>query len=114
MGSAELVVVTRLTVPGVRQTEHLLATLRVPAVLAVVGSGRWPGEVTASCGPAIRAAREAGRAVMVPVDRRLEISGLIADPLPKPVSAAGKSLAAHLSPEQPVLPGMSVTPEEGF
>jgi len=110
VGSAEVVVVTRLTVPGVRQTEHLLSALWVPAVLATVGSGRWPGEVSASCGPAIRTARDAGRAVMVPIDRRLEISGLTADPLPKTVSAAGKSLAALLSPDQPVLPGMSVSP----
>lgn len=98
MGSAELVVVSRLTVPGVRQTEHVLTALGLPAVLATVGSGRWPGEVNASCGPALRAARDAGRAVMVPIDRRLEISGLTADPLPKPVAAAGKALAAHLSP----------------
>ncbi len=114
MGSAELVVVSRLTVPAVRQTEHVLTALGLPAVLATVGSGRWPGEVNASCGPALRAARDAGRAVMVPVDRRLEISGLTADPLPKPVAAAGKALAAQLSPDQPVLPGMCVTPEEGF
>lgn len=112
VGSAEVVVVTRMTVPGVRQTEHLLSALQVPAVLATVGSGRWPGEVAASCGPAIRTARDAGRAVMVPIERRLEISGLTADPLPKTVTAAGKSLAAHLSPDQPVLPGMSVTPRQ--
>lgn len=110
VGSAEVVVVTRLTVPGVRQTEHLLSALRVPAALAAVGSSRWPGEVAASCGPAIRAARDAGRAVMVPIDRRLEVSGLTGEPLPKAVAAAGRSLAAHLSPDQPVLPGMSVTP----
>jgi len=114
MGSAELVVVSRLTVPGVRQTEHVLTALGVPAVVAAVGSGRWPGEVSASCGPALKAARDAGRVVMVPVDRRLEISGLTADTLPKTVAAAGRALAAQLSPERPVLPGMSVTPGEGF
>ena len=110
VGSAEVVVVTRLTVPGVRQSEHLLSALPVPAVLATVGSGRWPGEVAASCGPSIRSARDAGRTVMVPIDRRLEVSGLTGDPLPKSVTAAGKALAAHLRPEQPVLPGMSVPP----
>jgi len=114
MGSAELVVVSRLTVPGVRQTEHVLTAVGVPAVVAAVGSGRWPGEVSASCGPVLKAARDAGRVVMVPVDRRLEISGLTADALPKTVAAAGRALAARLSPGQPVLPGVSVSHGEGF
>lgn len=109
LGTAQLVVVTRVTVPGVRQTEHLLTALGVPAVVATVGSGRWPGVVAASCGPALRAARTAGRTVMVPTVRRLEIAGLTADPLPKPVAVAGKALAALLSPDQPVLTGLSVT-----
>lgn len=112
VGYGEVVVVTRLTVPGVRQTEHLLSALQVPAVLAAVGSGRWPGEVAASCGPVLRAARAAGRAVMVPIDRRLEVSGLTSDPLPKAVTAAGRALAVQLTPEQPVLPGTCVTPNE--
>lgn len=112
VSTAELVVVTRMTVPGVRQTEHILTALGTPAVLATVGSGRWPGVVAASCGPTLRAARAAGRAVNVPTVGRLEIDGLTADPLPKPVAAAGKALAALLSPNQPVLTGLSVTPPD--
>jgi len=110
LGDAALVVVTRITVPGVRQTEHLLGCLPGSAVLATVGFGRWPGVVAASCGPRLRAARAAGRAVMVPVVRRLEVDGLTPDPLPKPVAAAGKALAALLSPDQPVLSGLSLPP----
>ncbi|MDQ3735447.1 MAG: hypothetical protein M3400_15885 [Actinomycetota bacterium] len=114
LGSAELVVVTRLTVPGVRQTEQLLSSLPVPAVLALVGSGRWSGEVAASCGPAIRAGRDSGRAVMIPTDRRLEISGLTADPLPRSVAAAGRALAARLSPERLTPPGMPLPRPKEF
>ncbi|MGI8681570.1 MAG: hypothetical protein ACR2JO_05460 [Mycobacteriales bacterium] len=107
---AQLVVVTRMTVPGIRQTEHLLGCLPGSAVLATVAAGRWPGVVAASCGPHLRAARAAGRAVMVPMVRRLEVDGLTPDPLPKPVAAAGKALAALLSPDQPVLTGLSLPP----
>jgi len=109
LDAAQLVVVTRITVPAVRQTEHLLGALPAPAVVATVGSGRWPGVVTARCGPHLRAARAGGRAVMVPTVRRLEVDGLTADPLPKPVAAAGKALAAQLSPDQPPLTGLSLS-----
>lgn len=107
-GVAHLVVVSRVTVPAVRQTEHVLGSLEVPAVLACVGAGRWPGMVIASCGPALRAARASGRVVTVPIDRRLAITGLTPDPLPKSVAAAGRTLAAELTLDRS-LPGPSVT-----
>ncbi len=109
-GGAQLVVVSRVTVPAVRQTEHVLGVLEVPAVVACVGSGRWPGMVTASCGPALRAARAAGRVVPVPVDRRLAIAGLTPDPLPRPVAAAGRALARLLALDPSAVPDPSVTP----
>ncbi len=56
------VVVCRPTVPGVRLTEQLLDQMAgSPAVVAAIGSSRWPGEVIASLGPRLRALRAAGR-----------------------------------------------------
>ena len=103
LDAARLVLVCRPTVPAVRQAEQLLVDLQSihPVLLAAPGSGRWPGAVTASCGPAMRAIREAGRVVTVPLDRRLEVDGVTADPLPRPIAAAGKALAAQLMADQP-------------
>lgn len=96
-----LVVVTRVTVPAVRQTEHVLAVIDGEAAVAAVGPARWPPPVEASCGPRLAELRARGRVVSVPVDRRLQITGLTGDPLPKPVAAAGRALAALLVPAAP-------------
>lgn len=98
VGGAMVVVVTRVTVPAVRQTEQLLAAVDGEAVVAAVGPARWPGLVEASCGPRVGELRSRGQVVPVPIDRRLQIAGLTGDRLPKPVSAAGRSLAALLVP----------------
>ncbi len=90
------VVVTRGTVPAVRQTEHVLAAVDGEPVVAAVGPARWPRGVQASCGPRLRELRSRGRVVQVPVDGRLETAGLTGDRLPKPVAAAGRSMAALL------------------
>jgi hypothetical protein len=95
---ATVVVVTRVTVPAVRQVEHLLATIDGEPVVAAVGPARWPRAVQATCGPRLRELRSLGRVVRVPVDRRLETAGLTGDRLPKPVAAAGRSMAALLVP----------------
>jgi hypothetical protein len=102
LDAARLVLVCRPTVPAVRQAERLLADLRStrPVVIAAPGARRWPGAVIASCGPAMRATREAGRVVTVPLDRRLEVNGVTADPLPRPIAAAGKALAGQLMADQ--------------
>lgn len=94
------VVVTRVTVPGVRQAEHLLAAVADEPVVAAVGPARWPRAVQASCGPRLRELQSLGRVVRVPVDRRLETAGLNGDRLPKPVAAAGRSMAALLVPAE--------------
>jgi hypothetical protein len=87
------VIVCRPTVPGVRLTEQLLEQLAgQPVVVAAVGLTRWPGEVTASLGPRLRALRAAGRVVPVPMDRRLQVTGPTSSPLPRAVRAAGRSL----------------------
>ncbi|MGY1631901.1 hypothetical protein ACI784_09380 [Geodermatophilus sp. SYSU D01186] len=93
-----VVVVTRVTVPAIRQTEHVLSTIGGGALVAAVGPVRWPRAVEASCGPLLRGLRSRGRVVPVPVDRRLETAGLTADGLPRRVAAAGRLLAALVTP----------------
>lgn len=104
MQDEQVVVVTRTTVPAVRQTEHVLAAVGEAAVVAAVGSARWPRAVEASCGPRFAALGSHGRVVRVPVDRRLETSGLTGDRLPKGIAAAGRALARILIPEAPTQP----------
>jgi hypothetical protein len=100
-----MVVVTRVTVPAVRQTEHVLAAVDGEAAVAAVGPARWPRLVEASCAPHLTELRSRGRVVPVPVDRRLQAAGLTGDRLPKPVAAAGRSLAALLVPAGSPPPG---------
>jgi hypothetical protein len=107
--TADVLVVCRATVPGVRQTEQLLAALPGPAPLtAAVGPARWASAVKASCGPMLSAARAADRIVPVPLNRQLEMTGLTAGPLPKQLTAAGRWLASRvlrdLHIEQPPAP----------
>ncbi|SDG04534.1 hypothetical protein SAMN05660662_0125 [Blastococcus aurantiacus] len=94
----QVVVVTRVTVPAVRQTERALTAVGNEAVVAAVGPARWPRAVEASCGPRLAELRALGRVVRVPIDRRLEVSGLTGDRLPAAVAAAGRSLAVLLAP----------------
>jgi hypothetical protein len=96
-----LVVVTRVTIPGVRQTEHVLAAGGREAAIAAVGPARWPRLVEASCGPRLRDARSKRQVVPVPLDGRLHTAGLTGDRLPKPVAAAGRALAALVVPAAP-------------
>jgi hypothetical protein len=98
LAGAAMVVVTRVTVPAVRQTERLLAAVHGEAAVATVGPARWPRLVEASCGPRLGELRSQGRMVRVPIDRQLQIAGLTGDRLPKSVAAAGRSLAALLAP----------------
>ena len=96
------VIVCRPTVPGVRLAEQLLEQLAgQPVVVAAVGLTRWPGEVTASLGPQLRALRAAGLVTPLPVDRRLQVSGLTSSPLPRALRAAGRVLLELLDDAQP-------------
>ena len=99
-GGCRTVVVCRPTVPGVRLAEQILNAVTGPAIVASIGGGRWPGEVSASLGPRLRALRADNAVVTMPTVRQLEVTGLTSSPLPKPVAAAGRSLlglidAAH-------------------
>ena len=88
-----VVVVCKPTVPGVRLAEQLLTSLAPGSVIvAAVGGGKWPGEVTASLGPRLRELRAQNAVVTVPADRRLEVTGPTNSALPKPVATAGRSL----------------------
>jgi hypothetical protein len=92
-GGCRTVVVCRPTVPGVRLAEQFLNTpVTGPVIVASIGAGRWPAEVSASLGPRLRALRAGNAVVTVPTDRRLEVTGLTSSPLTKPVADAGRSL----------------------
>lgn len=97
---AAMVVVTRVTVPAVRQTEHVLSAVDGEVTVAAVGPARWPRAVQAGCGPRLGELRSRGRVVRVPVDRRLETAGLNGDPLSPSVAAAGRALAAVVVPAE--------------
>jgi hypothetical protein len=92
-----IVIACRATIPGVRLTEQMLNRLtEATVVVAVLGGHRWPGEVTASCGPRLSALRAAGRVVTVPLDGHLAITGPTHVPLPKAVVAAGRDVLGLL------------------
>jgi hypothetical protein len=99
---AQIVLVCRATVPGVRQIEQLLAALPgQQPLIAAVGPSKWPGVVSAGCGPLLRAARADDRIVPVPLDRQLAVTGLTAGPLPRQLTVAGRSLAGHIQTGPP-------------
>jgi hypothetical protein len=86
----------------VRLTEHVLSQLaEQPVVVAAVGPRRWSGEVNASLGPRLRALRVTARVVVVPTDRRLEVTGPTHGPLPKPVRTAARALLGLLLDADP-------------
>ena len=96
-----VVVVTRLTVPGVSQAEQVLDAVGGLVLVAALGPSQWPRIVEASCGPRLRELRARGRVVRVPIDRKLATTGLTGDSLPKAVAAAGRSLATLVAPQSP-------------
>jgi hypothetical protein len=105
VSTATVLMACRATVPGVRHTEQVLVGLPARAdLVAALGPARWPGVVRASCGPQMRALRTGDHVVAVPLDRQLETAGLTASPLPRRLSAAGRTLAARLLPDLPPPP----------
>ena len=101
-GGARCVLVSRASVPGVRFAEQALDALAaVPVVVAVLGPGRWPGEVASSLGPRLRRLRADGQVVTVPLDRHIEVTGPTHSPLPKSVLTAGRSLLGLIDAARP-------------
>lgn len=98
VGTAELVLVCRATVPGVRRAESALGQLPGQPSVVVVGVRRWPGSVRASFGPQLRAARDSGRVEAIPADQRLAIEGVDPSPMPRAVASAAAQLVSALRP----------------
>ncbi len=96
VGSAsQLVLVGRLSVPGLRQLEGCLDLLGTDRVAVAVGGpprSRWPRQVACTAGPLLRRVEADGRLVCVPWDRQLALQGVTAEVLPRPVLAAGREL----------------------
>jgi len=93
--SPRLVVVGRVSVPGLRRLESCLGLFDVGrTVLALLGPPlrRWPREVIHSTGVLTAALLAEGRFVEVPDDRMLAVRGLTPAPLPAPLIAAGTAL----------------------
>ena len=125
-----VVLVFRVTVPGVQQADRILRELEGtvgpgrPACLvlgAAVGPRRWPGLVMSSAGPLLQRRRSDGLVVTIPVDRQLEVTGLTSSALPKAVLRSAEALLAELAPAmqatQPVasaLQGSTPTPHVGL
>ena len=93
-----VVVVGRASVPGVRRMELVLATLPARPIVAAVGSRRWARTVVASWGPRLAQAVREDRVVLVPSVRRVEVNGVDAEPLPRPLTEAGARLITLLWP----------------
>ncbi|MCW2764836.1 MAG: uncharacterized protein JWO11_795 [Nocardioides sp.] len=95
----DVLLVCRATVPGVRLAEGALKLLPVLPPVAVVGARHWPSVVQASLGPILAEVVDDGRAVLIPTDRDLQVRGVGADPLPRPVVAAAARLAELIWPD---------------
>lgn len=106
-----LVLVCRATIPGVTQVERALAGLAelqrsagadpIAPVVAAIGPRRWPGAVRAARGRLLTRLQERGRVVPVPVDRRLETTGLTSARLPRSLETAGTAVLALLAEPAP-------------
>lgn len=108
-GAVAVLVVCRVSVPGVRHAERLLEAVGPsgrPVLVAAVGPSGWPGVVVGSSGPLLRGLREAGRVVHVPVDRRLDSTGPTGAALPRQVGVAGRAVLRLLAPVLPAFAGL--------
>ena len=106
-----VVLVCRVTVPGVQHAEQLLGSLvdtellpggaigdggSRPVLVAAVGAGRWPGAVSSAAGPLLRRLKARGQVTSVPLDRRLVTTGPTSSALPRAVADAGHALLRQL------------------
>lgn len=99
LSTAQLVIVSRASVPAARHAEYWLTTCgREDAVVVLVGERRLPAAVAATLGPALRQVHEAGRVISLPTDKKLAVEGLDGSPLRKPLAATLSRLAAILLP----------------
>lgn len=93
------VLVARASVPCLRQLELVLdlAPAHSPT-LAIVGTSprRWPTRLASAIQPRTRALLESGRVVTFRHDRRLALTGLTSDPLPRHVAGSARTLLTFL------------------
>lgn len=95
---AELIVVFRATVPGIRHGEGALAALPGNPYVVGVGAKRWPPPVAAAFGPRLGSARSQGRVALFPADRHLELNGIDTEPFAKPLAGAAAQLIELIWP----------------
>lgn len=96
-----VVLVCRATVPGFAHAEAQLTTMAASGpthIVAVLGPRRWPRLAAASIGPRLAQLRDEGRVISVPLQPRLAITGVTADPLPAALLTAAHRLL-QLIPE---------------
>ena len=95
-----VLLVCRVSVPGVQYTEQLLGPLLElgrPVLVAALGGSRWPGAVIGASGGLLRRLLAERRVVTVPTDRDLLTHGLTGRALPRPVGRAGTALLQLLA-----------------
>lgn len=97
-----LVVVAGSSVPSIRRLEACLQVIDGPRVVPVItrAGRRLPRELVGAAGPRVRAALAAGVVQLLPECRRLSLTGLTPDPLPRSLqqSAAGLALVVKETP----------------
>lgn len=83
---SRVVLVTRATVPGLRQLEGDLALVeaeRCWAVASAITPRRWSGPVEHSMGPRTRHLRQSGRLIGLPYNAAIAQAGITTEPLPR-------------------------------
>jgi hypothetical protein len=96
-----MVLVTRNTVPGLRQLESDLAlveTDRCWAVTTGIAPRRWSREVAHAMGPRARQLRRANRLVDLPYSSTLALAGITTEPLPRSFHNSASLLKRELLP----------------
>lgn len=89
------VLVARASVPCLRQLELVLDLGLAPnPTLAIVGTSprRWPSRLASATQPHTRALLESGRVATFRHDKRLALTGLTPDPLPRHIAASARTL----------------------
>lgn len=93
-----VVLVARLTIPGLAQAEAALQQMPSETVLAVVGPRHWPTALARSVGPRITRLSLQDRIVSVPINRRVAWQGPTSDPMPVSLQRAAARLACLACP----------------
>ena len=107
-----VLLVCRPTIPGLAHAEAWLTTLAASAatvLVAAVGPRRWPRLAAASLGPRLARLRADGRVITVPLQPRLALTGVTADPLPTALLAAAGRIVQRMPAIAASWPGPDIT-----